>query len=255
VKGKDYVDGIDGRDYVLTSKDKTDIANRIDVPIVEKIIEKTEVIREVPIEIDVSMVKGAVSEKYLKKKVLDGMALIDGRIKLIDQRWGAHGGGVTRVYTDATLTGIGTASSPLSVVGGSGGTGYSIETPSGTVDGNNVTFTVTNTPVFVMGDGVMYFENAGYTISGTTVTMDSPPSYSIRSFYGGSGTSVTNVWGEVVSGSGTSFTLAHTPSLGTVRVFALGQRLALTTDYTITSAIITTVGTWSATDLLADYQY
>ena len=74
--------------------------------------------------------------------------------------------------------------------GGGGGTGYSIETPSGTVDGSNVTFTVTNTPVFVMGDGVMYFNNAGYTISGTTVTMDSPPSYSIRSFYGGSNASV-----------------------------------------------------------------
>jgi len=48
VKGKDYFDGEDGTDYILTEKDKKDIAKRIVVPVVEKIIEK-ETIREVPI--------------------------------------------------------------------------------------------------------------------------------------------------------------------------------------------------------------
>lgn len=39
----------DGKDYVLTDKDKKDIASSITVPIVNRVIEKTEVIKEQPI--------------------------------------------------------------------------------------------------------------------------------------------------------------------------------------------------------------
>lgn len=46
IKGKDY---FDGKDYVLQEEDKKEIASLIKVPVVEKIIEKTEVIREQPI--------------------------------------------------------------------------------------------------------------------------------------------------------------------------------------------------------------
>lgn len=46
------IKGADGEDYVLTSKDKSEIASLIEVPIVEKIIEKTETIIEKPITID-----------------------------------------------------------------------------------------------------------------------------------------------------------------------------------------------------------
>lgn len=146
IKGVDYDDG---KDYVLTDSDKQEIADKIEVPVVEKIVEKT-VIRETPIVtneikevavtdpaekiaeklnslkgvIDVSVIKGAIQKKDLEdrdQKVLQGMARIDGRIKLIDQRWGGHGGGgLKAVAHDATLTGDGTAGSPLSVVGGSG---------------------------------------------------------------------------------------------------------------------------------------
>ena len=38
----------DGKDYVLTETDKQDIASMVDVPVVEKVIEKTEIIKEVP---------------------------------------------------------------------------------------------------------------------------------------------------------------------------------------------------------------
>lgn len=44
--GKDW---IDWKDYILTNKDKKEIAREIVVPIVEKVIEKTETIKEVPI--------------------------------------------------------------------------------------------------------------------------------------------------------------------------------------------------------------
>jgi len=41
--------GDDGKDYILTAKDKKEIASSIKVPVVEKVIEKVEVIRETPI--------------------------------------------------------------------------------------------------------------------------------------------------------------------------------------------------------------
>lgn len=46
---KDGKDGVDWKDYVLTEEDKKQIAWEIAVPIVEKIIEKTEIIKEQPI--------------------------------------------------------------------------------------------------------------------------------------------------------------------------------------------------------------
>ena len=40
--------GKDGENYILTPADKAEIASKITVPIVEKVIEKTETIREIP---------------------------------------------------------------------------------------------------------------------------------------------------------------------------------------------------------------
>lgn len=63
------------------------------------------------------------------------------------------------------------------------------------------------------------------------------------------------VLNEVVAGSGTSWTLAHTPNSAGIQLYANGQRLTPTTDYTLSGAIITTVLSWSAGTLLADYSY
>lgn len=65
--------------------------------------------------------------------------------------------------------------------GGSGG--YTKETPGGAVNSSNTSFTVTAEPVYVIADGITYFDGAGYTYAGLTITMDSPPSQYIRSFY------------------------------------------------------------------------
>lgn len=71
---------------------------------------------------------------------------------------------------------------------------------------------------------------------------------------GGSG--ATAVYNEVASGSATTFTLAHTPTSSAVlRVYANGQRLTPTTDYSLSSATITTVNSWSANAITADYEY
>lgn len=69
------------------------------------------------------------------------------------------------------------------------------------------------------------------------------------------GTSGTAVYNEVVSGSGTSWTLAHTPVSGTLLLYANGQRLTPTTDYSLSGATITTVTSWASGTLLADYFY
>lgn len=52
-----------------------------------------------------------------------------------------------------------------------------------------------------------------------------------------------------------TWVLDHTPVLGTERVYGNGQRLYPTTDYTISGATITTVLTWPAGTVLADYNY
>lgn len=67
-----------------------------------------------------------------------------------------------------------------------GGGSISFETPSGTVDGTNTTFTVTVAPLYIVTDGVQYFENIPaaspeYTRSGLTITTKVPPTEFIRS--------------------------------------------------------------------------
>lgn len=60
---------------------------------------------------------------------------------------------------------------------------------------------------------------------------------------------------EVVSGSGTSWTLANTPVAGTVQLYANGQRLIVGSgnDYTISGTNITTTNSWVSGTVLADY--
>jgi hypothetical protein len=63
--------------------------------------------------------------------------------------------------------------------------GSNIETPSGTVDGSNVTFTVSNAPIYVIIDGNVRVSGFGYTYSSGTITVDAlnPPVGYIRSVY------------------------------------------------------------------------
>jgi len=72
---------------------------------------------------------------------------------------------------------------------------------------------------------------------------------------GSSGTSTTVIVNEVVDGSGTTWTLAHTPTTNTLALYANGQRLTPTIDYSLSGAIITTVSSWVTGTILADYEY
>lgn len=64
-----------------------------------------------------------------------------------------------------------------------GGGGFGIQTPIGTVNGINTTFTTLSRPTYIIADGITYFENSGYTISGNVITMTSPPASYIRTFH------------------------------------------------------------------------
>lgn len=70
------------------------------------------------------------------------------------------------------------------------------------------------------------------------------------------GTGGTAVDSEIPSGSGTSFTIAHTPVAGTLRVFRGGARQTNTVDYTFTGTTITLINALATGEVLAvDYLY
>lgn len=53
-----------------------------------------------------------------------------------------------------------------------GGSGVTVATPTGTVDGSNTSFTVASQPKWVIVDGMTYFETLHYTYSTGTITMN-----------------------------------------------------------------------------------
>jgi len=67
----------------------------------------------------------------------------------------------------------------------------------------------------------------------------------------GGGTPIEN---EVVAGSGTSWTLDHTPIAGSVKLYAGTRLIPGGNDYTISGANITTVNSYPPGSLLADYR-
>ena len=102
-------------------------------------------------------------------KELKGKKLLSSKdIDMSDMRW--HGGGLSKVITDSTLTGQGTGASPLSVVNSSSITFVMNEI----VSGSGATFTLANTPValsvavYIRGQRALL--GTDYTISGKIIT-------------------------------------------------------------------------------------
>lgn len=77
----------------------------------------------------------------------------------------------------------------------------------------------------------------------------------MRGAGGGTGTANKFVYNEILGGSGQAFTFATTPIAGLYTIYARGQKLIPTTDYTVTGANVSTTDTFSANDLMADYQH
>lgn len=131
---------------------------------------------------DIHMIAGAVVDSIKKRKLLKGEHIEgwqDPEVLLnrFHARGGVRGGGdtveagsgvtITRSNGKATIT--------------ASGSGVTFETPTGTVNGSNKTFTATATPKYIVADGVTYFENDGYTLAGLTITTTVAPTGFIRS--------------------------------------------------------------------------
>lgn len=114
-----------------------------------------------------------------EKKILEGMARIDGRIKAIDQRWGGHGGGTGgKTYLVAgnniTITGTGTSGDPYVINSTASGSG-SVTTVS-VVSANGLAGTVANattTPAITLSTTVTgLLKGNGTAISAATADVD-----------------------------------------------------------------------------------
>lgn len=138
--------------------------------------------------------------------------------------------------------------------GGGGGDLISwMETPSGTVDGSNASFSVAHVPspstsLMLFVDGILLSQGSGsdYTLSGTAITLRLPPvpGAQLHATYPYSAPSSTS-WAEVPSGTvdgvNMVFTLAHPPSPSTgLMLFVNGILLSQGSgsDYTLSGATI-----------------
>jgi hypothetical protein len=59
--------------------------------------------------------------------------------------------------------------------GGSSTSSLALETPTGTVNGTNDEFTFTGTPILVIRNQAIEYEDVHYTVAGSTVTFLTPP--------------------------------------------------------------------------------
>lgn len=140
---------------------------------------------------------------------------------------GGMGGGLERVRSGSTVVREGvseiTFGDNLTVTrtangvrvdgengGGSGG-GIDFETPTGTVDDSNLSFTVVNTPIYIVVNGAQYFESVHYSLAGLTITLFDAIGTGgfIRSAFG-TGVTVENPTGTI-DDSNVTFTVSNTP--------------------------------------------
>ncbi len=133
---------------------------------------------------------------------------------------------------------------------------YQVSTRNEVVSGSGTTFTLLSTPnsgtLQLYGQRNRLYPNIDYTLSGKIIT--TTLSYSTGDLLADYQSTSTPVNDEVISGSGTNFTLAATPIVGSEHIFGQGVRLYPTSDYSISGANITTILTFATGDLLADYR-
>ena len=174
--GKDGADGIDGKDGADGINGKNGKDGSPDTA--EQIVEKLSTIKKAWIEL--SQIKGLqqlledtgnnflAQAKGFAPRALASLYDVDVRT-ITDQQtlvWDS----VKKKFVPGTpATG--------------GGTGFTKETPTGTVDGTNTVYTVTHTPNYVISDGITLFDGAGYALVGLTITLTVPPQEYIRSYY------------------------------------------------------------------------
>lgn len=169
--GQDGRDGIDGEDGKDGSPDTA-----------EQIVDK---INSLPTDDD----NFKIGKEHISglddefSKIKSSLVGISGRGFI----GGGGGGSVSKIIagTNVTIsptTGVGNVT--INATGGSG-TGWTVSTPSGALydqdtQTGGTSFTSVGTATVVWADGATYFDGAGCTISGTSITMDVPVTSYIR---------------------------------------------------------------------------
>ncbi len=174
-KGRDYFDGKQGpMGEGAPGKPGKDGSPDKPMDIVQKLNTLKGVLDPAVLK-DVDILFDTFLEKVKTKKLIDRADIRNMPLNMGDQRW--HGGGLSKVTHDATLTGEGTSSSPLSVVG-SGGS-FLVLAATGTIDDSNTAFTFLQLPTVIVMNGGMYQQTGGIITwtwdAGTlTATLSSP---------------------------------------------------------------------------------
>lgn len=186
----DVKDGEDGK-----SPDPIEVAKIVEEEIIDDLPKYGEKFRD-----GLEILRG---DERLDKSAVKGIEEIEENIKKINITYQGHGGSGLRgieLYVDNVSKGLiqflnlveGTGVTLSHAVVGerhdvtissTGGTGGGWETPVGTVDGSNTSFTVSNEPETVMADGATYTDGFGYTYLAGTITMDIAPKQWIRSSF------------------------------------------------------------------------
>lgn len=140
------------------------------------------------------------------------------------------------------------------------------EVPAGAIDGVNQTFSLVSAPagntLQLFYNGVLQEPGADYILSGTTITMVLPPLSGghLRATYVVTSGSLNFSGAEVPAGAvndaNTTFTLAHTPTSGSLQFYIRGVLQEPGADYTLAGSTITTVlPPLTGSYLRAYYQY
>jgi len=148
--------GDKGDDYILTDRDKSAIAGKIKVPIVEKIIEKTEIIKEQPIVKEVAVAESAEQIREKLSSLEDEKRLDAKHIKNLPTPRASMSR--SKSY-------------------------FKVSSLTGTIDGDNKRFYMSEAPkygtqVFVIANGSNIEKGTGFTVSGNWITyVEAPYSY------------------------------------------------------------------------------
>lgn len=161
---------VPGKDYILTENDKKEIAKKIKVPVIEKIIEKTQVIREQPtVTNEIKQIAVTDTAEQLKEKLNSlGLLLLskDEFNAIIDEK--------TKVFRATPRRSK---------------AHFEILTITGTKDGSNREFYLSRAPrqgadVFIFLNG-QWIAPDYYTLTGLTLILDNevPAPESTSGFY------------------------------------------------------------------------
>lgn len=201
--------GDDGKDYVLTEQDKDEIATLammdIEVPVVEKVVEKTEVVRELPTTTE-NIVE--VAKYQTGEEIVDSINSLDENAPRIDashiknlpestkeiireiggagnvevyNQFGKVGSSQRLRFVGSTVAVDNDGAIKVTTTSSGGSSGFQL--PTGTVDGSNLDFEFATAPNAICVDGsvLQKVDQIGTEHwSGTTsVTMKVAPNYSI----------------------------------------------------------------------------